>query len=84
MPTSITVPTFAAFGPGPHEFDTLRSTNGRLTLALIDGPDDTWFYAIVEDFAGPQDYGLVLVRFGSEPPCTPACAMVLLNALAEQ
>lgn len=40
-----------------------------LTYAHVDGPEDAWFWAIVTEYRGAQDYGNVVVAFaeGYEP-----------------
>jgi len=38
-------------------------TFGRLSYALIDSPSDAWYWAIVRDYRGSQEYGDILFGF---------------------
>lgn len=54
------------------------SPNGKLTFAIIDGPNDKWFWAIVKDYKNPQEYGQIIMGFedGFEP-CPYDLAIIL-------
>ena len=48
----------------------IMKTEGRLTYAHIEGPNDKWFWAIVEGWKGPQEYGEMVCGF--EEGCEPS------------
>jgi len=61
----------------------IRGKRGLLTYAYIDGPDDKWFWAIVTDYEGCQDYGEVIMAFEEEYAPSRNTVKTILAALEE-
>ena len=53
-------------------------------FAQIDGPDDIWFWAIVKDYKGCQDYGDIICAFqdGYEP--SPDMVIFMIKVAMER
>lgn len=61
----------------------IQSSNKKLTFAMIDSPDDTWYPAIVADYNGPQEYGEILMGFQQDALPSEDHLQRILDLLSE-